>query len=107
MNELSKNSCLDLKEEYWTDNIKEILRRIELETFERPTEKQEKREYYESKQRTRDLFKEAELRRKLKPKTKYINYLQKRVLVSEITQEMKDKDEEWWIDYWDYLHDLK
>ena len=104
---LSTESCLDLKEEYWTNSIEEILKLIELETFERPSEKQELREYYLAKQRIRDVLKEWELRANNKPIEKYLNYLQKSVLVSEITEEMADKEEQWGIDYWDYLHDLK
>ena len=104
---LSTESCLGLKEEYWTNNIDEILKLIELETFERPSEKQEKREYYEAKQRVRDFIKEWELIANNKPKEKYLNYLQKSVLVSDITEEMADKEEEWGILYHDYLNDLK
>jgi hypothetical protein len=104
---LSTESCLGLKEEYWTNNIEEILKLIELETFERPSEKQELREYYLAKQRTRDILKEWELRANKKPKTKYLNSIQKRVAISDITQDMADKEEEWGILYHDYLQDLK
>jgi len=104
---LSTESCLGLKEEYWTNNIDEILKLIELETFERPSEKQEKREYYLAKQRVRDFIKEWELIANNKPKEKYLNYLQKSVLVSDITEEMAEKEEEWGILYHDYLNELK
>ena len=104
---LSKDSCLDLKEQYLTDNIEEILELIANEKSLKLTEKQELREYYLAKQRTRDLIKEWELRANNKPTVKYFNYLQKSVLITEITEEMADREEQWWIDYWDYLHDLK
>ena len=104
---LSTESCLGLREEYWTNNIEEILKLIELETFERPSEKQEKREYYLAKQRTRDFIKEWELRANNKPTEKYLNYLQKSVLITEITEEMRDKEDYWTNNYVDHLSDNK
>ena len=105
MNELSENSCLDLKEEYWTDNISEILKIRENEPCLRMTEAEEKREYAIMMQRRRDFYKKVEA--VWESKYRHLNSLQKRVLKSEITKEMEDKETDFNIDYVDYIMDNK
>ncbi len=106
LNELSKHSCISLKEEYRTKDINEVLKKVENDKFSLViTDEQEKREYFEVMQKRRQF--EAKVKSVWEPKDKYLNYLQKRVLKTDITPEMQEKEEQWGIDYADYLHDLK
>ena len=105
--ELSENSCLDLKQEYLTNNLEEILKIIDNQKSLRPTEAEEKREYAIMMQKRRDFEKEIEARRNMKPKDRYLSSLQKKVLISDITEEMEEKEEEWGINQSEILHDNK